>query len=144
MKPIEFKEVNKTFAKDQPEYQPLPCFHKDSPEGDVVSCWQLSDEELEKVNQTKVIWLSLWSFNKPLTPSLITVNKTDVIDCIEETPKYKPFSKDNPFWIQNFVKTKVGWWERIKILFGKQITINYTVYVNKEVEICKPTLTEIS
>jgi hypothetical protein len=144
MKPIEFKEVNKVFAKDQPEYNPLPCFHKDSKEGDVVSCWQLSDEELQKVNRTKVIWLSLWSFNKPLTPSLITVNKTDVIDCIEEQPKYEPFSKENPFWIQNTTKVKIGFKERIRILFGKQIIIGSTTYIDKEVEICKPTLTQIS
>lgn len=40
MKPVEFKHQNIVFAKDQPEYQPLPALRIDSPTGEVVSCWK--------------------------------------------------------------------------------------------------------
>ena len=39
MKPVEFKHQNVVFAKDQPEYQPLPALRLDTPEGEVISCW---------------------------------------------------------------------------------------------------------
>lgn len=76
MKPIKFKEQNITFAENQPEYQPLPAF-KDR-DGVVISCWQMSFKERMKVLFTGKIWLLLMSFNKPLTPSLIVVNKKEV------------------------------------------------------------------
>jgi hypothetical protein len=79
MKPIKFAEVNITFAKDQPEYQPLPAFRDPGPEGAVISCWRLSWRERIKLLFTGKLWLSLWSFHKPLTPSLPTVNKSDVL-----------------------------------------------------------------
>lgn len=79
MKPIQFPEANITFAKDQPEYQPLPAFKDPGPEGAVVSCWQLTFKERIKILFTGKLWLSLWSFHKPLTPSLPTVNKSDVL-----------------------------------------------------------------
>ena len=34
MKPVEFKHQNIVFAKDQPEYQPLPALRIDSPTGE--------------------------------------------------------------------------------------------------------------
>lgn len=79
MKPINFKEANVTFAKDQPEYQPLPAFRNDSPQGEVVSCWQLSFKERIKILFTGKLWVSLLTFNQPLTPSFFTVDKKDLI-----------------------------------------------------------------
>lgn len=78
MKPVKFKHSNVTFAKDQPEYQPLPALKLDTPEGEVISCWQMSFKERVKVLFTGKIWVSLMSFNKPLTPSYISVNRKDV------------------------------------------------------------------
>lgn len=40
MIPIEFPEQNCVYAKDQPEYLPLPV-HK-TPDGMVISCWALT------------------------------------------------------------------------------------------------------
>lgn len=79
MKPIEFKEQNVIFAKDQPEYQPLPAFRNDEGMGDVISCWKLSFKERLKVLFTGKIWQSQAMFGKPLTPSFLTVNKRDVL-----------------------------------------------------------------
>jgi len=33
MKPKQFKEANTTFAKDQPEYEPLPALKNNSMQG---------------------------------------------------------------------------------------------------------------
>ena len=82
MKPIKFKEVNITYAKDQPEYQPLPAFKNNSPEGEIISCWHMSFKERIRVLFTGRIWLELLSFNKPLTPSFMTTKKSEVIKLI--------------------------------------------------------------
>jgi len=42
MKPIEFQEQNVVYAKDQPEYLPLPGLKNEL--GDLITCWELSDE----------------------------------------------------------------------------------------------------
>lgn len=78
MKAIEFKHQNVVFAKDQPEYFPLPALKLNSENGEVISCWKMCFKDRIKVLFTGVVWLSLMSFNKPLTPSYISVNRKDV------------------------------------------------------------------
>lgn len=79
MKPVEFKEQNIVYAKDQPEYLPLPAFKNDSPQGEVVSCWHLSLKERLRLLFTGKLWVCLLSFNNPLTPSFFTTKKSDVL-----------------------------------------------------------------
>jgi hypothetical protein len=78
MKPIKFKEQNVVYAKNQPEYIPLPAFKNNSEKGEVISCWHLSFMERVRLLFTGRIWLSLCSFNQPLTPSLLTAEKYDI------------------------------------------------------------------
>ena len=73
MKPIEFEEANSVYGDKQPQYQPLSA-HK-TKDGNVVSCWELSEREIAKIVKTKRIWLSVLTFNKPLQPVLLSVNK---------------------------------------------------------------------
>jgi hypothetical protein len=89
MKPIEFPEANIVFAKDQPEYQPLPTFKNESPQGEVISCWKLSGKERWRIFFTGKLWVQLLSFNKPLTPSYFTTIKKEVIQTVKppEPPK---------------------------------------------------------
>lgn len=68
MKPIETEQTNVIYAKDQPEYQPLPA--NKTEDGTVTSCWELTDEELLQVMATKRIYISQMTFNKPLQPIL--------------------------------------------------------------------------
>lgn len=79
MKPIQFKEANITFAKDQPEYQPLPAFKNQGMQGEVISCWKLSFRERVRILVTGKLWVCLLTFNKPLTPSFFTTKKSDVL-----------------------------------------------------------------
>lgn len=73
----EFKEQNVVFAKDQAEYKRLPALLLEGEAGQVVSCWGLSFTERLRVLFTGRIWVSLLSFNKPLTPQLISTKKSD-------------------------------------------------------------------
>lgn len=80
MKPVHFKESNITFAKDQPEYQPLPALKYESQNGEVVTCWNLSFVERIRLLITGKVWMSLLSFNQALTPSFLTTKKSEVIE----------------------------------------------------------------
>lgn len=79
MKPIEFPEANVVFAKDQPEYTPLPAFKANTPEGECISCWQLSFSERLRLLFTGKLWVSLMTFNGPLQPSFFTTKKSEVL-----------------------------------------------------------------
>lgn len=79
MKPIEFPEQNVVFAKDQPQYEPLPAWREEGGMGTVVSCWQLTWRERLRIMFTGRLWVSLAMFGRPLTPSFFTTKKSDVI-----------------------------------------------------------------
>ena len=68
MTPVSFPEVNTTFAKDQPQYQPLHA-HKDLV-GIVTTCWKLTLRERLRVLWTGRVWLQQMTFNAPLQPQL--------------------------------------------------------------------------
>lgn len=81
MKPIEFKEQNVVFAKEQAEYQPLPARRCDDTENvPVISCWKMSFKERMIVLFTGKVWVNLLSFGKPLTPSYLTVKKWELLN----------------------------------------------------------------
>ena len=84
MKPTEFKGQNVVFAKDQPEYLPLPALRIDGPEGYVISCWKMTFKERIMALITGRVWLSLMSFNKPLTPSMMAIDHKELFLLPEE------------------------------------------------------------
>lgn len=86
MEPILFECANAVYGANQPEYIPLPAERRPGNSGEVVTCWKLSPEELERVKETGVIWLSMLTFNQPLQPVLLSVDKPEAYD-IEESKK---------------------------------------------------------
>jgi len=80
MKPIKFEEANVVFGAEQDEYNNLPAHRTSDNVVAVTSCWQLTDEELAVINETKCIWNSQWTFGNPYSPTLLTVNKEEVIE----------------------------------------------------------------
>ncbi len=67
MRPVEFPEANTVFAKDQPEYHPLPaCFVDDR----VITCWKLTFWDRFKMLFTGKLWLQQLTFGDPLQPQL--------------------------------------------------------------------------
>ena len=98
MKPIKFKHVNITYAKDQKEYQALPALLLKGKEGQVVTCWKLTRKERLKILFTGKVWMSLFSFHKPLMPSLLSVNRKNMYshkdDNLTLFQKLKKYFKD--------------------------------------------------
>lgn len=79
MKLIQFQEHNATFAKDQPEYLPLPAHRvADDPQGRIICCWKLSWTDRFKVLWSGVIWHQVLTFNQPLQPQLLTTDKPEM------------------------------------------------------------------
>ena len=79
MKPKKFKEHNVIFAKNQPEYRQLPAFKNDSEKGEVVTCWELSFIERLRVLFFGEVWMNMLTFHRPLTPTLLTTKKSDLL-----------------------------------------------------------------
>lgn len=75
MQPKEFDGQNVVFAKDQPQYNPLPARIIGD---DVVSCWELTDDEIERIKETRCIWVASKTFQKPLQPLYLTVHQQDL------------------------------------------------------------------
>lgn len=64
------------FAKDQPEYQPLPAFRDH--DGYVLTRWRMTWRERLRVLFTGDIYLSLLTFGRPLQPVLLFTEKPKV------------------------------------------------------------------
>ncbi len=73
MNPIKFKECNITYAENQKEYLPLPVLK--CADGQVLSCWKLSFFERVKIILTGKVWLNILTFNQPLQPIIMMINK---------------------------------------------------------------------
>lgn len=69
MQPLKFKECNTVFAANQPEYLPLPAYkNPDDESGNVITCWELTESEIEYIVKNKHIFLSQLTFNSALQP----------------------------------------------------------------------------
>lgn len=78
MKLIAFPGHNVVFAKDQPEYLPLPAYKvNDDPQGRIVCCWKLDWKERLIVLFKGRIWHSILTFNQPLQPQLLDTRGID-------------------------------------------------------------------
>lgn len=78
MKPVEFKEQNVVYAKDQKEYMPLPALKFE--DGTVNTCWKMSWKELLKIVRTRKVWVSVMTFNKPLQPLLVCADSKELFE----------------------------------------------------------------
>lgn len=76
MKPIKFEGADVTFAENQPEYLSLPAKKVD--DNTILTCWELTDDEVKKISETKKLWLGVMNFNKPLQPLLPSVDRWDI------------------------------------------------------------------
>ena len=83
MEPVQFEGANIVYGANQPEYMPLPAERLPGHSGAVITCWKLTPEELERVKESGVIWLSMLTFNQPLQPVLLSVDKPEPYDSNE-------------------------------------------------------------
>lgn len=76
MEIAQFPEQTVCYAKDQPEYLALPAHRfKDDPQGRIACCWKLSFIERLKLLFTGTLWHQVLTFNQPLQPQKLTVEK---------------------------------------------------------------------
>jgi len=76
---IEFPEQTVIIAKDQPEYLPLPAYrYPDDIEGKIVCCWKLTWRERLRLLFTGKVWHQVMTFNGPLQPQLLQVEKPEM------------------------------------------------------------------
>lgn len=73
MKPIEFPEQTCVLAENQPPYLPLPVYKEE--DGMVVSCWKCSLWERIKVLLSGKVWVYAWTFNQPLQPQSVVIDR---------------------------------------------------------------------
>lgn len=73
---IEFPEQTVVIAKDQPGYRPLPAYRfPNDPTGKIVCCWRLTLRERLAVLLGGTLWHQILTFNRPLQPQLLMVEK---------------------------------------------------------------------
>lgn len=77
MKLVEFPEQTAVFAHDQPEYLPLPAHVREGFVGEITCCWKFTWRERLKLLWTGRIWHKVLTFNEPLQPQLLLVDKPD-------------------------------------------------------------------
>lgn len=95
MKPIKFKHQNVTYAENQPEYLPLPALKFE--DGTVISCWKMSLSDRIRVLFSGKVWLSLSSFNTPLTPSMLAADRKELYTHVDDN---KTFFKKIKRWFK--------------------------------------------
>ena len=71
MKIIDFPGSNAIYAKNQPEYLPLPS-HRTA-DGFVTSCWEPTIWECIKMICGAKIWVTIMTCNKPLQPQRLEI-----------------------------------------------------------------------
>lgn len=76
MKPIQFEGVDIVYGKGQPEYQELPA--KQIDKNTVMTCWELSDEDIEQITKERKVWLGIMPFGRPLQPVLLSAFRLDI------------------------------------------------------------------
>lgn len=60
-----------TYAKDQPEYLPLPAVRY--PDGRIYTEWKPDEAELARLQRGEAVRLWIWTFNQPLQPVALEV-----------------------------------------------------------------------
>lgn len=60
------------FGAAQPDYIPLPAIRVDGSEGEVITRWELSDEDRARLAAGGSVYLRIWTFGLSLQPVLVT------------------------------------------------------------------------
>ena len=72
MKPIETKDTNVVFTLEGCGDLPAVAAHDESGTNYVITAWEISPEELERLKETGIIYLSIVGMGVP--PVLLTVD----------------------------------------------------------------------
>jgi len=74
MKPVEFREMTGVYPISRIRKTPLPVFVVGDDYNQVITCWELSEDELKTLYETNLLWirqLQMGSANlQPILPHL--------------------------------------------------------------------------
>lgn len=76
--PTEFAEANVVLGPPVGSEEDVIAMQVRRADRELVSCWRLSPEEIEEVNRTGMVWLSVWG-DRTQPPVLVTAFKHEVI-----------------------------------------------------------------
>jgi hypothetical protein len=79
MKPVPFDQATAVLAEDQDVYRQLPIEWVPEHEGQMISCWELSEDELEEVLRQRKIWLSVSTFGEPMQPVSLATRRKELL-----------------------------------------------------------------
>ena len=104
MKPIKFPGHNVEFAKNQPQYLPLPAkYDRNDPNGAVTTQWELTPQEMAFVIKTGTIFITVLTFHNPLQPILASIfqpgqeNQIADIPGLRRCPRCAKIQRIEPF-----------------------------------------------
>ena len=80
MIPVNFEEANDILRAENPEILPLPVEIIPGRSGQINTCWELSKEEVERIQETGLIWLSVLSFGRAIPPICLSVDRPENYD----------------------------------------------------------------
>ena len=80
---MNFDGANVVYGANQPEYKPLPAEKRPGRSGEILTCWELSTDELKRVQETGKLWLGVLTFGQPLQPVYLAVDKPEPYDAEE-------------------------------------------------------------
>ena len=86
MQPESFLGYNDLIAKNQQEYATLPVYRvPEDTFGRVTCCWKLDFAERLKLLFTGKVWHTVMTFNRPLQPQLLEVDRPEYIPHVHES-----------------------------------------------------------
>ena len=77
MLPVEFPEQTTLFARNQPEYLPLPAYADGT---EVISCWAMTFKERLRVLFSGAIWVRQLTFGRKLQPQKLQTRSPFILD----------------------------------------------------------------
>lgn len=78
MRPVKFDEANAVLGAPAGCEESVEPLHVRRLEGALVSCWELTPEDIAEIQRTGRIWLSVWG-RQTQPPVLLTAFKSEVI-----------------------------------------------------------------
>lgn len=86
MQSVEFEGCNLLIGKGQPEYNVIHAKRIPGDLGMVVACFELSEEELRQVNNTKRIYYTRLTFGHPFQPMRLLTEDPSATEETEPGP----------------------------------------------------------
>lgn len=84
MRSVKFPGCNLEIGKGQPEYSVIHAMQVPGPEGEIIACYELTDDEIKQINKTGKIFYSRLTFGQKFQPMRLFTDMSDGIELIPE------------------------------------------------------------